>query len=246
MVASTQRTESGPRSASSLHLIAHPLTRALIDAFQDNKEGGAATPASLIPPVIKAFELILEELGVEPKKLFAGGALGEILAAAVIPGATVNPSMQGPDVRLPDGTHLEIKESHSKLGEKANLNIPLPTPNAGETTDAYYGRVSRQFLMKGPIQFTHHYTNTDSHIYTFSAAFMGFYARTKQCMGSQKLNIGAVSCTVCTKVHRLVKLMELDLEWTRAREDDAADDDDDERDWKKTFDTPVVQECDSK
>jgi hypothetical protein len=214
--------------------MSHPMTRALLDAFHAHKtEEGACAPA-----VIKAFELILDELGVEPKKLFAGGALGEILAASAIPGATVNPSMQGPDIKLADGTHLEIKESHSKLGEKANLNIPLPTPNPDEGAKEYYARLTRQFLMKGPIQFTHHYSKTDSHIYTFSPEFLGFYARTKECMHSAKLNLGAVSCTVCTKVHRLVRLMELDASWARGE--------DLERDWKKIFDTPVVQECESK
>jgi hypothetical protein len=218
--------------------MSHPRTRALLDAFHAHKsEDGAFLD---VPAAIKAFELILEELGVEAKKLFAGGALGEILAASAIPGATVNPSMQGPDVKLADGTHLEIKESHSKLGEKANLNIPLPAPHDKEKPDDYYGRVARLFLMKGPIQFTHHYSKTESHVYEFSPEFLAFYARTRECMHSQKLNIGAVGCTVCGKVHRLVKLMELDAEWTRDHSGDSGD-----RDWKKIFDTPVVQTCET-
>ena len=217
-----------------------PLTQALLAAFRTHKTGDAAHN---VVCAVKALELILGDLDVPATKLYAGGSLAEIVAAARI-GGTASRAMHGVDVWDADRKAVEIKTSTTALGTRASLMLMLPAMAAGEAVADYHARMHRHLVALGDIRFTHQHSPDASCVYHLRAAFVAFYLRVRNIHGTRqapkKVNLGGHGCERCGTVHRVMQLVAYERAWLAAGGNAAAEA---AYDWDAAFRMPVPGAC---
>lgn len=251
----------GPSNTIDSNVLCHSLTMMLIGAFTAHNEMNPDTDEQTKKLcVIKFAEFTLGKLGVDSKRFFSG-ALAEVVTAAQT-GLVLNPILQGPDATDKEGKLVELKNSQAKLGEKANFNFTLPDEDPKlNTTERkeYYKAFEASMKKKGEnIIMTHSYSvGKSTNTYRLSMDFFCFYVESKDSrnFGSRsphdrkkctKVNIGAVSCKKCTRVHRLDALMEMEKEWIEQREENKNSPKWREKalvTWKPRFHVEVKQSC---
>jgi hypothetical protein len=223
---SEPEAQSEPIKVDHQAIIDAPLTKAMIAAYRkEEKNDGNKADVTLC--VLKAAELILAELGIPPKRFYSG-CLKEVVLAAER-GDTLNSKLQGYDAKTANNDRIEYKTSSSHLGERTNINFPLPDEGPlTKTANAYYKAFENKMISEkgNKVIISHSYSSSASNEYQLSMRFLCFYARLKdvRCFSTNSpsdrtkctnMNIGAMPCKKCTKVHRLCRLMEFEAEWAK-------------------------------
>lgn len=169
--------------------------------------------------VIKFIMNALILCGHKRDRIFTSGYLGEAQVAALY-GLELNPSAQGYDAKHKDGASVELKISHADLGFQTNFNFTAPEKDSKEKVEEYYTRLSEINRKKGDILLVHNFTvdeESRKNEYRLGHEFLTYMMRFKDIHLSKthKLNLGGESCLVCTKVHRVKYLEEIEREWIK-------------------------------
>jgi hypothetical protein len=201
----------------------HPLTKALVEAYE--------IQSKLMPDdnnmkklcVITAIELILSGLGVERKRI-VNGFLGEVVISAsssVDNPEVLNSKLQGHDAVTADDKRVEYKHTNAEIGHRTNVNFTLPkyNPREHQSLSDYFDKFTANTLQtKGDrITIVNRYTGGQQG-YELSMSFYCFMVRAKfhqEKTIPEKLNIGGTSCNKCKRIHRIDRLIQIEEEWTK-------------------------------
>jgi hypothetical protein len=209
--------ESGHSLIDSSGIFSNILYLQLLDSYSTNKQKVSNTNDRILC-IIKATEYMLEKEGINKIKMYR--SLAEVVTTAEM-NIQMNSKMQGYDAKTKSGEMVELKDSRVNIGSKVNVNFrfkEIPAKNAKE----YYALYREDTIKnKGTkVSITHNFSGGKCNNYIFLQEFILFYAEAKDMYNfdtkkTVAYNIGGVSCKECTKVHRLIALLEMQTIWEK-------------------------------